>query len=71
MLLQIVEILVLFAFLQIADRLFVPLVDENEVNVDITSLRSPADIGNVLVRAYAQLIISSGVALVYKLMCNN
>ena len=45
--------LVLFAFLQIADRLFVPLVDENGVNVDITSFRSPADIGNTLVRAHA------------------
>ena len=47
-----------FRFLQIADRLFVPLVDENGVNVDITSFRSPADIGNTLVRVHAWLIIS-------------
>ena len=47
-----------------------PLGDEHGVNIDITSFRSPADIGSTLVRVHAQLIISSDVALVYKLMCN-
>ena len=51
---QIVEILVLFTFIQIGDRLFVPLADENEVNIDIVSLRSrAADVGSALVRMYA------------------
>ena len=51
---QIVEILVLFTFLQIGDRLFVPLADENKVIIDIVSLPSrPADVGSALVRIYA------------------
>lgn len=70
---QMVKILVLFTILQIGDRLFVPLADENEVNIDIVSLPSwAADIESALVRTYAQLIIIVRVWLfVYKLMCNN
>ena len=35
--------------LQIGDRLFVPLLDESRVDINVTLLRNSADIGNTLV----------------------
>lgn len=43
--------------LQIGDKLFVPLADESGVDINVTLLRSDADIGNILVSMCVEWVL--------------